>query len=118
MSDHVLMDVCLEGGREGIEVAGGFERYATQQLFSSLATLTTLLSSASMNVYQERQCCPSRFIVIGSPTPYRRSHSINTDGRRGGATGCGRGCHSEVAGGDARCHHQETKNVLAIHCGT
>src|SRR5262249_60679269 len=57
-----------------------------------------------MNVYQERQYCPSRFIVTGSPTPYRRSHSISTDGRQGGAA------EAVIAkGGDAGGHHQGGK---------
>jgi CheY-like chemotaxis protein len=83
--DVVLMDVCLEGGREGIEVTRRLREVCDAAIIFVTA-LTALPSSASMNVYQERQYCPSRFIVTGSPTPYRRSHSISTDGRQGGAT--------------------------------
>jgi CheY-like chemotaxis protein len=64
--DVVLMDVCLEGGREGIEVTRRLREVCDAAIIFVTA-LTALPSSASMNVYQERQYCPSRFIVTGSP---------------------------------------------------
>ena len=65
--DIVLMDVCLDGCREGIEVARCFARYATCRLCSSPPTVMRIPSSASMNRCQERQCCQNRSTLSALP---------------------------------------------------
>jgi hypothetical protein len=88
------------GRPQGIEVARRLREVCDAAIIFVTGYTDRLPSSASMNVYQERQYCPSRFIVTGSPTPYRRSHSISTDGRQGGAT------EAVIAeAGDAGGHH-------------
>ena len=52
--DVVLMDVNLDGGREGSRPAGGFERYAMCPSYLSPHTLMRVPSSASMSRCQER----------------------------------------------------------------
>ena len=47
--DIVLMDVNLEGGREGIEAADGYVKYATYPSSSSPHTPIPIPSSASTN---------------------------------------------------------------------
>jgi len=70
MSNHpdvVLMDINLEGGREGIEVARWLRKVCEAPIvFVTPRTATP--SSASTNRYREHRCCPSRSIVTALPT--------------------------------------------------
>ena len=59
----VLMDINLEGGREGIEAASGFERYATYLSYSSPPTPLTIPSNASINRCQTRRSSQSHSTV-------------------------------------------------------
>ena len=72
--DIVLMDVNLEGNREGIEVAKKLRESCRSHLSSSSPhTLTPTRSSASAKRYRERHSCRSRFGMTALPMPLKRS---------------------------------------------
>jgi hypothetical protein len=80
--DVVLMDVCLQGGREASTSRGGSKRYATCLSSSSLGTRTATPSNAFTGKFLALQCCRSQFlgtaIVSGLQPPPQ--HLSNTFG--------------------------------------
>src|SRR5687768_7405779 len=62
------MDVNLEGGREGIEVARWLVCEAPGVFITGYCDPDTV--KRSINKFLGLMCCPSRFIAIGSPQPW------------------------------------------------
>jgi DNA-binding NarL/FixJ family response regulator len=62
--DVVVMDVCLEGGREGIEPPDGSVRHAEQRWCSSPVTLIALPWSESTSKCRGPLCCRSRSLML------------------------------------------------------
>ena len=77
--DVVLMDVNLEGGREGIEAARWLREVCDVPIIFVIGYTDHDTSSASTNRYREHRCCPSSFIIPASPTPWRRSARAITE---------------------------------------
>jgi CheY-like chemotaxis protein len=73
--DIVLMDVCLEGGREGIETARWLREVCGASVVSSRRVATRTPSSASASGYLERRFYRSYPIATGSLARLQRSAS-------------------------------------------
>ena len=71
--DIVLMDVNLEGSREGIEVAKQLREECDVPIVFVTAYLTATQLSASTKWYRERRSCRSRFGMTALLMPLRRS---------------------------------------------
>ena len=75
--DIVLMDINLEGGREGIEVARWLRSVCEALSFSSRAILTPTPSRASVSKFLGPAFYPKRLIGTASPRPWQqRPHAI------------------------------------------
>ncbi|HCG01210.1 MAG TPA: response regulator [Chloroflexi bacterium] len=66
--DIVLMDVCLDGGREGIEAARWLREVCEVPVVFVTGYKTQTLSSVSTSECPVLQCYQSRFIVRALPT--------------------------------------------------
>ena len=82
MSNVVLMDINLEGGREGIEVGRCLHTmYEAPVVFISGYTDRDT-SSASTNKCRTRQYCPRGLIITFSPPPWPRLPLTSTNSMR------------------------------------
>ena len=70
--DVVLIDVCLAGGREGIEAARWLHEVCEVPSSSSPNTQTVTLSNASIDKSLVLQCCVSRSLANASSKPWRK----------------------------------------------
>ena len=76
--DVVLMDINLEGGREGIEIARWLHKVCKAPIVFITGRIATP-SSVSTNRYREHRCCPSRSTMTALPTPWQQLARFITD---------------------------------------
>ena len=109
--DIVLMDVNLEGGREGIEAARWLREVCDVPSTLSPETLIPKRSTESIGKCRTRRSCPSWSIVIGWPTPWRRSPRGSIDLENSGKVGFSFAPPIGQGGGGLVCVSTTRRNI-------